>query len=123
MVRAIDNFEKYKNTYSGKKLLEAHALAEVGVWEVRGEDPNCDFGGAHHQPLLGYFEGKLEDVVRYAVELPNFWEWGSGGSIRLHKQPLITKIDANSAKKRTELKKRKEQLEQELAEIKTALGD
>lgn len=52
---------------------------ELGVFE--GEDPNCDFGGSHYQPELGTVEGRLEDVIRYAVKLPNFYTWGAGGDI------------------------------------------
>lgn len=120
---AKDNFEQYKNTYSGRELLKKHKLTDVGVWEVRGEDPNCDMGGAHHQPLLGYFEGKLEDVIRYAVELPSFWQWGGGGDFRLHKQPIVTKIDANSIANRKGLEQRKKELKKELEEINAALGE
>jgi hypothetical protein len=70
-----------RTSYSGKKLLEKHSLNETGTWRIRGEDPNCDFGGAHYQPDLGTVEGKLDDVIRYAVKLSGFYTWGSGGDI------------------------------------------
>jgi hypothetical protein len=70
-----------RSSYGGKKLLEKHSLNEVGIWQIRGEDPNCDMGGAHYQPNLGTVEGRLEDVIRYAVKLPEFYTWGSGGNI------------------------------------------
>lgn len=68
-------------SYSGKKLLEKHNLSETGLWQVFGEDPNCDLHGEHHQPDLGIFEGSLKDVINLAIELPSFWTWGSGGNI------------------------------------------
>jgi hypothetical protein len=64
----------------------------VGTWKITGEDPNCDMGGYHHEPSLGLFEGKLKDVVAHAVNLTGFYSWGGGGSIKLYKQPTVTKI-------------------------------
>jgi hypothetical protein len=78
--------------YSGKELLKKHSLDENGVWEVRGEDPNCDLGGHHHQPLLGYFEGTLEKVLLTAVNLSNFYSWGGGGDIKKVEKTLVTKL-------------------------------
>lgn len=77
---------------SGQSLLKNHKLDEYGTWEVRGEDPNCDFGGSHHMPHLGYFEGTLENVLIKAVELPNFWQWGAGGEIKKVEAKLIIKV-------------------------------
>lgn len=39
------------------------------IWQILGEDPNCDFGGSHIQPTLGYVEGEYEDVLVYAQTL------------------------------------------------------
>ena len=66
-------------TYSGKKLLQKHSLDEKGFWQVRGEDPNCDLGGYHHQPDLGIIEGTLKEALEYGVMHPNFYTWGGGG--------------------------------------------
>ncbi len=68
-------------SYNGRKLLEQHSLTDIGIWHIQGEDPNCDFGGSHYQPSLGYFEGTLDDIIDLAVVLPKFWNWGAGGSI------------------------------------------
>ncbi len=57
-------------------------MDEYGIWEVFGEDPTCDFGGSHHQPHLGTFEGTLEQVLHKGVNLPRFWQWGGGGEIK-----------------------------------------
>lgn len=63
------------------KLLEAHPLDEEGTWEIRGEDPNCDWGGHHHEPQLAIVSGRYGDVVEQALKLPRFFTWGAGGRI------------------------------------------
>ena len=91
--RAEKNFIRYTTQcYSGKQLLIKHQLSEHGIWEVRGEDPNCDFGGHHHEPKLGKVEGKLEDVIRWAVAQSGFWQWGAGGSIKRADNEKIIKV-------------------------------
>lgn len=70
-----------RTSYSGQRLREKHFLDEEGTWRIRGEDPNCDFGGHHYQPELGTVEGKLRDVVEHAVQLDGFYTWGGGGDI------------------------------------------
>ena len=81
-----DDYKHYcEVTYAGRKLLREHKLSDVGQWTVRGEDPNCDWGGSHQQPYLGTYEGKLEDVIREAITLAGFWQWGAGGTISLIK--------------------------------------
>lgn len=70
-----------RTSYRGQKLREKHSLDEEGIWRIRGEDPNCDLGGAHYQPELGTIEGKLREVVEHAVQLSGFYTWGSGGDI------------------------------------------
>ena len=66
-------------TYSGRKLLEHHSLDEKGLWKVKGEDPNCDMGGSHHQPDLGIVDGTLKEALEYAIQHPSFYTWGGGG--------------------------------------------
>jgi len=85
-------YDRYLDTYNGRKLLEKHSLSEYGVWQIKGEDPNCDMGGIHYQPDLGYVEGTLEKVIRHAVELSNFWQWGGGGDITRASDRLIKKL-------------------------------
>ncbi len=75
-------YDQFLKTYSGSRLLETHNLNEVGIWEVRGEDPNPDFGGHHHEPYIGTYKGKLVNVIKEAVESDRFWQWGAGGSIK-----------------------------------------
>jgi len=93
-IKKAENYNKFFATYGSKDLLKNHSLDEEGLWEVFGEDPNCDLGGYHREPSLGIYEGKLEDVIRTAVTLPGFWQWGSGGRIRSIKveKPTIIKV-------------------------------
>lgn len=49
-------------------------------------------GGYHHEPLLGFLEGKLQDVIRKAVSMPGFWTWGWGGRITKNNPPEVIKI-------------------------------
>jgi len=111
-------FERYSTTYSGKALLGKHPLSTAGLWRIRGEDPNCDFGGHHYQPDLGVVEGTLADVIDYAVGLKNFWTWGGGGDITLVE---VQKIDIHRNKRIAELRKESEELQARLREIETAL--
>lgn len=76
----MTNLEKYTKSYEYEKI--RFRLHEEGIWEVLGEDPNCDLGGGHIQPSLGFFQGKLRDVLAKAVDMDKFWQWGSGGRIR-----------------------------------------
>lgn len=121
MNNVLEQFKKYtEHTYSGKKLLEQNSLDDVGIWKIKGEDPNCDFGGSHHQPDLGIVEGKLRDVIMYGVMLPGFWQWGHGGDFQLIGNK-IPKIDVNSWVVREELLNEQERLEKELKAVKDKL--
>jgi hypothetical protein len=105
-------YDDYMSRYAGKSLLEKHSLDEEGIWEVRGEDPNCDLGGYHHEPSLGFYTGKLKDVVMMGVELPRFWVWGAGGSFK-----LIKLLSVSDGKRKAELMQEKRDLEKRIQEI------
>lgn len=120
MSNPSSRFEKYINaSYSGKQI--ATKLDEYGTWQVYGEDSNPDFGGSHHQPFIGYFEGRLGDIVQYVTEMePRFWSWGSGGDFK--KVDGVKRITPEMAeevrikgaeriKKEEEIKKLEEQIE------------
>ena len=114
----MSKYSDYLQTYAGRELMKRHSLDDEGTWEVLGEDPNCDFGGHHHQPRLGVYTGKLRDVLEMAVEMGSFWTWGAGGNI----VPLsISKVDASTVKMRLELAERERQLKAELAKVQQAL--
>lgn len=102
---------KFVNTYSGKKLLEKHSLSTEGTWAVYGEDPNCDLGGPHHQPLLGYYTGKLIDVIANVESMNSFWQWGAGGRIEL--VSAVKVVDAEA----TRIARAREALELAKAEV------
>lgn len=114
----MKNIEDYYRTYSGRTLLEKHSLEEVGVWEIRGEDPNCDLGGSHHQPRLEIVEGKLRDVVEYGVTLAGFWQWGGGGSFT---KINILPLSELKEKERAKLLARLHELEKEMEKINSKL--
>ncbi len=107
-------FQTYLAGFSGKQLLAKNAVLDYGVWEITGEQTDRET-----PPHLGYVEGVLEDVIDYAIALPNFWSWGSGGSI---KRLDIKKVDAQTNQIERELKERREALEAELKEINQRLG-
>lgn len=111
--------EQYRNSYSYRELVNKHKLDEHGLWNVRGEDSNCDLGGAHYMPDLGTFEGKLEDIIAYAVQLTGFWSWGAGGDIKKVAAPV--KITAESNAEQVKLKQREQELLAELEKIRTKL--
>jgi hypothetical protein len=69
--------------YGVRRTVEKYGLSKHGVWHIRGEDPNCDFGGHHYQPSLGYFEGTLAQAIKHAVTFSNFFTWGGGGDLEL----------------------------------------
>lgn len=106
------NLERYEQTWSYTELMKNHSLGEIGIWEIRGEDPNCDFGGSHHMPYLMTVEGKLADVIRNVVDLPSFWTWGGGGSIN-----LVKIIPIENLSKTAHLMREKEKLEHRIKEI------
>ena len=116
----MSDFQHYtQTTYYGKRLLENHSLNESGMWQIFGEDPNCELAGPHHMPDLGIVEGKLKDVIEHAVNLSSFWCWGGGGEIR--KLGSIPKISANA--RTTALKEEALRLKERLMEIDKELSE
>lgn len=115
-----NNYQQYTEvSYSGRELLKKHSLDETGTWKILGEDPNCDFGGHHYQPDLGMVEGRLGDIIAYAVELPSFWQWGAGGDIRKMNAPI--KINAQSNAERVRLQEQAARLREELKQVEQQL--
>jgi len=110
----MGNKQRFLRTYSGQELVSKYKMNMKGIWHVRGEDPNCDMGGSHSQPHLGYYKGTLDEVINLAVDLPGFWQWGSGGSINLI---TIDDVDSVEFKRKEKLREEKKKLEQRLAEI------
>ena len=71
--------KKYMGTYAGQHL--KYKMTDKGMWHVEGEDSNCDMGGSHHNPHIGYVEGTFEKALLWAVVQKNFWAWGAGGKL------------------------------------------
>lgn len=116
-------YDQFLDTWSGRELLKRHSLDEEGVWEVLGEDPNCDFGGYHHSPRLGIYEGRLRDIIEKAVVMPSFWTWGAGGDVRLVEIKTVKTQDEQTKKRIIELKDHLYSLEQQQKEVKKRLKD
>jgi len=116
----MNKYEQFTQVcFGGRNLLDKHSLEEYGIWQVKGEDPNCDFGGHHYQPDLGIYEGKLYDVITVAVELPNFWTWGGGGDII---KKNLEKIDSKTAQVRKQKRELLKNLESQVADLKKELS-
>jgi len=73
--------QRVQNFLDHSGILNTHSIDEHGVWMVRGEDPNCDYSGMHHNPYLFTARGRLVDVIKAAVKDKCFFTWGSGGEI------------------------------------------
>ena len=116
-----DAYKRYLKTYSGQELLKKHDLEEEGTWHVFGEDPNCDLGGYHHQPDLGYMTGRLVDVVKAAVSMNSFWTWGGGGKI-VKQNPPVAKPAKQVMQETNELQRLLKQREEIDARIKELGG-
>jgi hypothetical protein len=96
---------------------EQYSNNEYGQWIIKGEDPNCDFGGYHHNPILGYAEGKYGDVLEYAKTLKGWNTWGGGGYLERFITPKFKNIDSYFNTKRITLEKEKESLLKRIKEI------
>jgi hypothetical protein len=114
-----NKYDKFiQNTYQGKELLKNYSLDDHGVWLVFGEDVNADYSGHHHSPFLGAFSGILRDVVAYAVDTPEFWSWGSGGSIKTATPEYIVQpITAESNEVRKNKQNKIEDAQQKIADL------
>ena len=109
------------NDHVRKRLLEAYPANEFGTWRILGEDPNCDFGGSHHEPELETVTGTYKNVVEYATTLRGFFQWGSGG--RLVKVPSSHKNVDNIVNnpRVKELEKERDKLRARITEIEKEL--
>lgn len=116
--------KRAKDTYGGRKILETYSLDSKGIWDIYGEDPNCDMGGTHHTPFLERVSGRLEDVFAYAEQLPQFWQWGDGGEIRPYKEKGIREIPigwGNEAN-RQEREEKARKIQQEIEKLQGQLN-
>lgn len=78
-----NSVENYTHkSHSGQRLKEN--LDTVGIWKVLGEGDERGM----NQPLLATVEGKLRDIISYAITLPQFYSWGSGGDFILVEGPI-----------------------------------
>ena len=103
-----------------KELLAKYDANDEAIWQIYGEDPNCDLGGSHSNPLLKTVTGRYGDAVEYALQLSGFFTWGAGGEIR-RVTPL--KIDQKSAQRRFKLQQERDELRVRLKDIERELQD
>lgn len=76
-----DKFMDRVKSWPARHATELGDPNEIGLYAIYGEDQNPDFGGNHHEPIIGYLRGRLDDVVHHAVNMHGFWAWGAGGRI------------------------------------------
>lgn len=110
-----DKYKDFLSSFAGRELMRKYRPSHYSFWRIRGGDTNADFSGPHYMPELGIVEGRLDDVINFAVLLPNFWAWGPGDIIAIDKP---RKIDKNTSKEREERITKIAQLEAELAQLK-----
>lgn len=82
------NLEMYLRTKNGKKLLEENTLDDYCVWCVYGENRFW----SERPNLIGYYQGKLEDVLTKMLTMESFWKYKIGGIIYKYKSPEIINI-------------------------------
>lgn len=76
----MDKYYHYtKVSQTGRMLLREYNLHEKGVWTILGEV--TDEWPYKYQLELGNYSGTLDEAIKYAVELRNFWTRGNGGDI------------------------------------------
>lgn len=108
-----DNRERVR-----QQLLGKHPRDRFGLWEIRGEDSNCDLGGSHHMPLLTRVEGTYEDAVALAISLDGFFNWGAGGSVELVE---FSKLEKGTEARLRGLQDKRKKLRLQLDEVETEL--
>ena len=111
-------YDVFMKSYHGKQLREKNSLEDYGIWCIRGADTNCDMGGSHFMPILGYYEGKLKTIIAYAVELSGFWSWGEGSIEEIRYEHIDEGWNANAIK----LLEKKKVFEAGLARVNEELG-
>lgn len=87
-----DTVDSFLRGYSGQKLMKEYHISDYGIWEILGEETNCDYNGPHHQPHIAYVKGTLEKALLYAVKQPKWKTWGNGGVIKPIPEKLIIKL-------------------------------
>ena len=108
------------NDHVRNRLMEKYSANEHGTWKILGEDPNCDWGGYHHEPELCVVTGTYANVVEFAMNMTGFWQWGAGGSI-VKIAPTVN-VDKFNSPRVVELKAEKAKIEKTIAEARLSLA-
>jgi len=100
---------------------EKYSPDETGTWRILGEDPNCDWGGPHHEPHLETVTGTYKNVLEYAKTLRGWTTWGHGG--RIVKEGPVKNIDklAKPNAKVLKLEAERDKIRNRLSEIEEEL--
>lgn len=104
---------KYTRTTAYKQLVSQHSLSDDGLWIAYSEYTEAG------RKELGVFQGKLEHVVDYVSSKPEFWSYGSGGTIE---KLEVKVIDEKTAGIEQALQERRNELLQQLAEVEKQLN-
>jgi hypothetical protein len=106
------------NEYVRKQLLKKYPPETKGRWIIKGEDPNCDFGGYHSNPDLALVYGTYKNVIEYAFSLKGFFSWGSGGNITLQEPTEnLFNVDDHFSPEMKKLREDREALQAKLDEL------
>jgi len=100
------------------RLLTEHPGDDIGTWHIYGEDPNCDLGGSHIEPLLGTVTGRYSDIIEHALQLPHFYSWGYGG--RIVKVNVVS-VTPETLQTRNKLRAERDALKERLTEVEREL--
>jgi len=120
----IEAIERFKTSYNGKELIKKYDPSTTGTWQIFGEDSNADLCGPHSMPSLGYFTGRLSDVIVHAVQLPGWFTWGGGGKIERSAPPVAVKVQPVEMPKQEKISSASEiqMLQAELEEMKRTVA-
>lgn len=92
--RALDWMEKTSLFQGLNPRVPEIPMNTLGVFVIKGAPYDIP-GGGNHRPILDVVEGRLYEVINYAMTVPGFFvrgDFGFGGSIAVYTPPVIRKI-------------------------------
>lgn len=109
------NLEDFKRSYSYANLIAKHSLQEFGFWKIfeGNRSPDSTSG-----PLV-VVDGKLCDVIQYAVSIPEFSQRGNFGSIKRIK---VLRVDEAFLERRQKLQSQIDDLHKKISDLQDELN-